>query len=441
MSLKTIIVSHLAGYWTGQKRLLTTRARAERRRLAQGLPHRIDWFHDASDPYSHLLAQLLPELAARYDVEIVPHLVGPPADWAAPERDQLDDYARIDAARLAARAGLAFSNPGTQPTPAERADAEAVLAAMITDNARGERFLAMAASIGTATWSGAAIDPALCRATNADTAAMRTAGDARRAALGHYLGATLHYGGEWYWGIDRLHYLEERLASLDARRPGAPDTPLYAQPVVPAPGTTRARHQPGLVLDWFPSFRSPYTYIVADRIKALADGYGAELRLRFVLPMVMRNLPVPPMKRMYITLDVAREAHRLGIAFGRVADPVGRPVERGYSLLPWAIAQGRGHEFATAFLRGVFAEGIDAGSDSGLQRIVEVAGLDWAAAKPLLGNDDWRTKAEANRNEMTALGLWGVPSFRLGDVAVWGQDRLWVIEAELQRRVEAGRKD
>jgi len=37
---------------------------------------------------------------------------------------------------------------------------------------------------------------------------------------------------------------------------------------------------------------------------------------------------------------------------------------------------------------------------------------------------------------MTGLGLWGVPSFRVGDVAVWGQDRLWVIEAELKRLSE-----
>lgn len=440
MSLKTVIVSRLAGYWTGQKRLQAARVRAERRRVAERMPHRIDWFHDASDPYSHLLAQLLPQLAARYDVEIVPHLVGPPADWAAPERDQLDAYARVDATRLAARARLVFTDPGTQPTPESRAEAEAVLAALNVDDPRGERFLAIAASVGTATWSGTAIDPTLRRATSTESAAVRATGDARRAALGHYLGATLHYGGEWYWGIDRLHYLEDRLASLGAGRPGAPDGPLYAQPVVPAPGTKPTAHQPGLVLDWYPSFRSPYTHIVADRIKALADAYGAELRLRFVLPMVMRNLPVPPMKRRYITLDVAREAHRLGIAFGRVADPVGRPVERGYSLLPWAIAQGRGHEFATAFLRGVFAEGIDAGSDSGLRRIVEAAGLDWATAQPLLGNDDWRAEAEANRSDMTALGLWGVPSFRVGDVAVWGQDRLWVIEAELQRRVEASRK-
>jgi 2-hydroxychromene-2-carboxylate isomerase len=33
---------------------------------------------------------------------------------------------------------------------------------------------------------------------------------------------------------------------------------------------------------------------------------------------------------------------------------------------------------------------------------------------------------------MLSYEIWGVPSFRVGDVAVWGQDRLWVIEDALR---------
>ena len=152
------------------------------------------------------------------------------------------------------------------------------------------------------------------------------------------------------------------------------------------------------------------------------------MKLRFVLPMVMRGLPVPAAKRNYIILDAAREARRAGVPFGRVADPVGRPVERGYSLLPWAIEQGRGYEYCLAFMRGVWSQGIDAGSDGGMRRIVEATGLSWQSARSLIGDDAWRAQAEANRVELTSLGLWGVPGFRFNDVSAWGQDRLWVIE-------------
>jgi 2-hydroxychromene-2-carboxylate isomerase len=147
-----------------------------------------------------------------------------------------------------------------------------------------------------------------------------------------------------------------------------------------------------------------------------------------VLPMVMRGLPVPARKRSYIMADAAREARRSGVPFGRICDPVGRPVERGYALLPWAREQGRGFEYCEAFMRATWSMGIDAGTSSGLARIVAAAGLDWRLARPLTGDTRWREEAEMNRRELLSLGLWGVPSFRFGDTSAWGQDRLWVIE-------------
>jgi 2-hydroxychromene-2-carboxylate isomerase len=420
MSMKTALVSRLASYFTSEQRLNRSRSMQERKRVSTGAAHVVEYFHDAGDPYAHLMSQVLPAFAARYDVDLKVHLAGPPPDWAAPERARLEAYSREDAARLAKRAGLSFQDPGAQPSAEAIAAANAALAAAIDKG----RFLADAAGIGAALWAGM-----LTAAPAADASARLATGSARREALGHYLGATLHYADEWYWGVDRLHYLEARLADLGARKEDAPDAVLFAPPRTPA-GTGSAK---GAELHWYLSFRSPYTYISALRAKALAEAYGAELKLRFVLPMVMRGLPVPRMKGRYITLDTAREARRLGIPFGKIADPVGRPVERGYSLLPWARAQGRGFEYCHAFLASVWSQGVDAGSDSGMRQIVELAGLDWASARPHLDTEGWRAEAEANRAEMMQLGVWGVPSFRVGDVITWGQDRLWLIEDELKR--------
>ncbi len=423
MSIRSFLISRVAETITSPDRQNKARARAERSRQAAGEPHRVDYFHQASDPYSCLLAQVLPQLAARYDVELRCHLVSAPPDWAAPERAKLDAYARIDAERLAARTGLVFSDPGVPPSSARLAQAEAALAHSL----RAGRFVQDAAGISTALWAGAALP-----AATEEASSPKAVGDAMRAKLGHYLGGTFHYGGEWYWGLDRLHYLEERLSALGVRNADTPAGAIYAQPASPSPDAA-ALPAKGSELHFYLSFRSPYTYLAAARVKALADAYGVALRLRFVLPMVMRGLPVPPAKRNYITLDAAREARRVGVPFGRVADPVGRPVERGYSLLPWAIAQGRGYDYCLAFMRGVWSQGIDAGSDTGMRRIVECAGLDWRDAQSRLGNDDWRAEAEANRQELFGLGLWGVPCFRFGDTTAWGQDRLWVIEDAIRR--------
>lgn len=380
MSVKTAIVSRAASYWTSEAALLKRRRDTERARKQAGDAHVVDMFIDPDDPYSHLLLQLMPALADRYAIELKSWLVGPPDEAAAPERALLADWSRRDAALLAARAGLSV-------------DAVPLPAGLIAG----------------------------------DQAAI-AAGNTRRDTCGHYLGGVLHYGGETYWGIDRLHYLEERLTALGLRRDGG-STPLYPPP----PDMAAAVAAPsGKTIHYYLSFRSPYTWIAAPRVKALAEAHGATPELRFVLPMVMRSLPVPPAKRRYITLDTAREARRLGIPFGKVADPVGRPVERGYSLLPWAREQGRGIDYVIAFLRAVFSQGVDAGSDTGMKRIVTAAGLDWKQARLIVDNDDWRAEAETNRSEMLDLGLWGVPSFRVDDLAVWGQDRLWAVDAALR---------
>jgi 2-hydroxychromene-2-carboxylate isomerase len=184
-------------------------------------------------------------------------------------------------------------------------------------------------------------------------------------------------------------------------------------------------------IEFFFSLRSPYSAIVAPRVAALARNTGGQVNLRFVLPMVMRGLPVPKIKRMAIVRDTAREAHWRGIPFGRLNDPVGRPTERGLALIPLAERKGCGMAYVLSFMQGVWAEGIDAGSDRGLRKIAERAGMSWADAQDALADEGWRQRAEANRQAMFELGLWGVPSFQFGDLTTWGQDRLWVIEQAL----------
>ena len=117
-------------------------------------------------------------------------------------------------------------------------------------------------------------------------------GTKRREKLGHYLGGVLAYGGELYWGPDRLHHLERRLTLLGALQDPIDATVL--QPIVPdlepkLEADSNENKQIGLnqELHFYLSFRSPYTYLAAKRINRLADEFGAKLRLRFVLPMAV----------------------------------------------------------------------------------------------------------------------------------------------------------
>ncbi|MEO0451666.1 MAG: 2-hydroxychromene-2-carboxylate isomerase, partial [Pseudomonadota bacterium] len=117
MRLKAAIQNRLSRSLFSVQRRNAARIKVERTRLKSNAPHVVEYFHEVGDPYSHLMAQLLPAFAERYDVELEPHVVSPPPDWAAPDRARLDAYARKDAARLAERAHLTFSDPSRQPSP------------------------------------------------------------------------------------------------------------------------------------------------------------------------------------------------------------------------------------------------------------------------------------------------------------------------------------
>jgi 2-hydroxychromene-2-carboxylate isomerase len=432
---------HLMAALTSPRTRDLRRNVAEMRRRLLRAPHRVHYFHQVDDPYSHLSAQVLERMLARYEIELVPHLVAPPSDAAAPDRPRLDAFSRKDAADIAPAYGLVFPAEASAPLEQTVQLATRVLAAAI---ARGS-FAAEAVAVGSALWSGdreavARHAQGCASAGEAAARAVVDAGTEARRRLGHYLGATFYYGGEWYWGVDRLHYLERRLTACGARRAGADESLLVVRPdpsQEPAP-----RSETRLALEFFPSLRSPYTYIAMQRTLDLGRRLAVDVILRPVLPMVMRGLPVPREKQLYIVLDTKREAEDAGVPFGRVCDPVGRPVERCFSLYPWARERGRGAELLLAFMRAAFAEGVDTGTDAGLRSVVERASLPWDEASAHLDRDEsWRAELETNRAALLEMGLWGVPSYRLlgreheSDFCTWGQDRIWRVETEIRRRL------
>ena len=427
MSLKSLLMPAITAWWLSPQRLAGQRLSAERRRKQHGERHQVHYFHQADDPYSALMVQCLLQLSQRYDIDIVAHLVSPPADDAAPDRERLIAYSRKDAAWLAQRHGLDFMDRGQQPDPLQLEQHSAQLVHLIAS----QQFETHSPALVHGLWNPGAMPPSLQALPWASSTQLQThlaASNALRQRLGHYNGAMLYCAGEWYWGLDRLHYLEERLQAL-----GAAHTGTTGWMFAPEAATQWPQAAPGTCVDFFFSFRSPYSAIAAHRLFALTQGTNIQVRLRYVLPMVMRGLAVPKSKRMYISQDAAREARRLHVPFGRVCDPVGKPTERGLSLMPLAEAQGVGQAYVLSFMQGVWAEGLDAGSDKGLRQITSRAGLAWPAVCAALQEETWRLTAEANRVEMLDLGLWGVPSFKVGDTAVWGQDRMEAVELAMRQ--------
>lgn len=437
--LQRWLTSRLAMHMNSERRFEKRRADAERARQKSGRRHVVDYFHQTEDGYSYLAAQVLSQLAERYDIEIRCHLVRGPEGNNAPDAALLLKLSHYDASLIASEYGLDFPVDGDSPS---RDNIK--LACAISASVDSQEMLTVLPKVGEALWRNdtqalEALAGLHGVATDSEVEASLNAGTELRAQLKHYSGAMFYYEGEWYWGIDRLHYLEERLVSLGASR--SPMEPLVAPcPDVSVEGVSDAS---GLTLEFFPSLRSPYTSIVFDETVALAERTNINFVMRPVLPMVMRGVPATREKGMYIFSDTAREARRRGVPYGNFHDPIGNPVRRCYAIYPWAVSQGRGTELLSSFLKHAFSMGVNTNNDRGLKRVVEAAGLDWGEAQTHLRDTEWEEILEDNRLSMYQGGLWGVPSYRLIDAAgnthleIWGQDRLWLVAREIRRLHEA----
>lgn len=439
--------SHLARWLTS--RVMTRLSRpasvaarhrkAEQARLKAGAPHCVEYFHQVDEGYSYLTAQTLERLAVRYDIELRCHLVRGQEGKNAPEPELLAQLARVDSHLIARGYGLIFPDHPSASSPDLVQTATKILAAQSHSD-----FPKAAVRVSEALWrddadSLAQLAAEFGTASSEATAAAVEAGTAKRRELKHYSGAMFYYGGEWYWGVDRLYHLEQRLAALGA------DTEPAAPLIAPRPDTDLAGHRDTghYTLELYASLRSPYTAVIFDRAVAFAADAGVTLSLRPVLPMVMRGVPATREKGMYIFMDAAREAQAAEVAYGNFYDPIGDPARRCYALYPWAVSQGKGVDLFSSFLRHAFQLGVNTNNDRGLRKVVEAAGLDWSEAQAYRSDDSWQTILEDNRQTMYASGLWGVPSFRLlapsGDplLETWGQDRLWLVAHTLRDALAA----
>lgn len=400
-------------------------------RIARGGRRRARLYYRADDPYSHLLAQVAPRLTTVYGLEIELVPIAKPGLRANPAPEMLESHAIRDAAVLAQHHGLSFPIAAHAPPEDRIRRAHAVL----LEPRPPEERVQVAIEVGEAVWrnDGEALARIVDRHGGLSGESVRPALEANYAALeraGHYQPGMLSYGGDWYWGVDRIDHLEARLhrEGLEGSL-GLPDRPSPYLASLIAPSGSKPSS-----LEVFFSFRSPYSYVALPQLASLRERLGLEVKVRPVLPMVMRGLAVPRSKRLYIIHDAKREADRLGIPLGRVCDPLGKGIDYCMALF-FACAEGTGRELELvhSIAKGIWSEARDVAYLPDLVALAARAGIAEEDTLWAIQDDSWREKAQANRDALTDLGLWGVPSFRIGDYATWGQDRIPLIEAEITR--------
>lgn len=436
MTILSQIKPNLINYLLGEDRLIKRRERSEKRRIKCKEPHILTVYLAINDPNSYLLLQVIPELNRRYRVLFKYKTILDKQAMMFPEPQLWNANTLKDGANMAKLYGLkppelatsngALNNQASlQLVSIESQDdfidkARVVFDAYLSGDSE---VLSRLASVKTTTQES----PLSQKLRNNEVDLLKNK---------HYLPGTIHYGDEWYWGLERLQYLEERLNDL-----GLSDKPQvkYAklhQHLLPLNDKKACQPSSRNKLTIYFSIRSPYSYLGLNRASSLAKHYGLELEIKPVLPMLMRNMQVPKNKGRYIAQDTKRESLKFNIPFGKIADPLGKGVERCYALFEYAKAEGKEESFFLNYARCVWSEGILSETDTGLKHIVQTSGLDWKHAQSLLNDSSWRQWTEENLKELYSLGLWGVPSFKFEKTTVFGQDKLLFIEHAIRRSLQ-----
>lgn len=187
-------------------------------------------------------------------------------------------------------------------------------------------------------------------------------------------------------------------------------------------------------------FSSPYGYLAAQRIDALAAEHGAAVTWRPHLLGAAFKLtgqsPLldQPLKGDYARRDLARSARRLGVPFA-LPDPFpfsGVALSRAFYWLEDARGPDAARAFARRAYHAVFGEARDLSKPPTVVDLLVADGIDRAAAEAALADPAVKERLRAEVDAALARGIFGSPYILVGDEPFWGYDRLPDIAAWLR---------
>lgn len=181
---------------------------------------------------------------------------------------------------------------------------------------------------------------------------------------------------------------------------------------------------------WY-EFASTYSYLSAMRIEVMAREAGVEIEWRpFLLGpiFVSQGWNTSPFniyeaKGRYMWRDMERICAARGL-------PLRRPEpfpQNGLHAARLALA-GAEEGWAPGFSRAVYAaefgDGADISDRQVLADLLAAQGLDAAAALSRMEETSIKQRLKDQTEEARGRGLFGAPSFLVGDEIYWGDDRL-----------------
>lgn len=178
-------------------------------------------------------------------------------------------------------------------------------------------------------------------------------------------------------------------------------------------------------------FGSPASYLAATQLPALAAATGASIDYRPILlggvfkATGNRSPAEVPAKAAYMLQDLTRFAERYGVPFRfNPHFPLNT-----LHLMRVAVAVQKRHpadfeRFVAHLFRAMWVDELNLADAFVLTRTLDAGGFDGTAIMAASAEADVKETLKTSTEEAVSRGLFGVPTFFVGDQMFFGQDRL-----------------
>jgi carboxymethylenebutenolidase len=198
-----------------------------------------------------------------------------------------------------------------------------------------------------------------------------------------------------------------------------------------------------LHVDYYVSLNSPWTHLGAARIEAMVMAHGATMRIYPVdfgtIFAASGGLPLPkrsPQRQAYRLQELVRWRDHLCIPIN--VEPKFFPSSEQHSATcVLALRETMGDQpaikLAHRVLKAVWQDGMNPGDLGTLATLIAEIGQDPDQVIRLSEDPRWAAMRVADSQAALDRGVFGAPSYVIGEDIFWGQDRLEFVERRLAR--------
>ncbi len=195
----------------------------------------------------------------------------------------------------------------------------------------------------------------------------------------------------------------------------------------------------GKQVEFLFDFGSPTAYLAYTQLPRIAKQHGAQIVWTPILlggvhkASGNQSPAFVPAKGRWMFADIAKWAKRYGVTFAMNPN---FPINT-MALMRGAVAMqlkmpGQFLTYVDAMYKAMWEKPRNLGDPAEVAAVLKEAGLDPEKVFALVGAQDVKDKLKANSDDAVERGVFGAPTFFIGDEMFFGQDRLEFVAEALQ---------